>query len=155
MLISSDSEGLVKGLLFIFISPTVVVMLTESKDERKIYVQCNSVTEVKVFPKQLIVFYSFSIIKPLADVFSCAFVQRPVAVTVLIIVLEGEGTERVTTNLRGNAARQGEGLSVVRHRTGDENSCSDAIRGASFVGHCFGKSLIERADCSVMHRRHA
>jgi len=33
---------------------------------------------------------------------------------------EGVGTERVTTNLRGNAARQGEGLSVVQHRTGDE-----------------------------------
>jgi len=36
------------------------------------------------------------------------------------IALEGVGTERVTTNLRGNAARQGEGLSVVQHRTGDE-----------------------------------
>jgi len=36
------------------------------------------------------------------------------------IALEGVGTERVTTNLRGNAARQGDGLSVVQHRTGDE-----------------------------------
>jgi len=46
--------------------------------------------------------------------------QKPAAFTVLIIVLEGEGTERVITNLRGNAARQGDGLSVVQHRTGDE-----------------------------------
>ena len=76
--------------------------------------------------------------KLLADVFRCAMVQKPVAFSVLIIVLEGEGTERVTTNLkmkiqksvsilrkpkfylRGNAARQGDGLSVVQHRTGDE-----------------------------------
>jgi hypothetical protein len=58
--------------------------------------------------------------KLLADVFSCAIMQKPVAFSVLIIALEGEGTERVTTNLRGNAARQGDGLSVVQHRTGDE-----------------------------------
>jgi len=56
----------------------------------------------------------------LADVFSCAMVQKSGASPALIIVLEGVGTERVTTNLRGNAARQGDGLSVVQHRTGDE-----------------------------------
>lgn len=36
--------------------------------------------------------------KLLADVFRCAMVQKPVAFSVHIIVLEGEGTERVTTN---------------------------------------------------------
>jgi len=56
----------------------------------------------------------------LADVFSYAMVQQSPATTSNIIGLEGVGTERVTTNLRGNAARQGEGLSVVQHRTGDE-----------------------------------
>ena len=48
----------------------------------------------------MIVFDRFSMYKLLADVFSCAIVQKPVASSVLIIVLEGEGTERVTTNLK-------------------------------------------------------
>jgi len=46
--------------------------------------------------------------------------QKPVAFAAHIIALEGEGTERVITNLLGNAARQGDGLSVVQHRMGDE-----------------------------------
>jgi len=56
----------------------------------------------------------------LADVFSYAIMQKPVAFAAHIIALEGEGTERVITNLLGNAARQGDGLSVVQHRMGDE-----------------------------------
>lgn len=70
--------------------------------------------------EQLIIIYKLGCNKLLADVFSCAIVQKPAAFSVVIIAMEGEGTERVKTNLRGNAASQGNGLSVVQHRTGDE-----------------------------------
>lgn len=56
--------------------------------------------------------------KLLADACCCASMQRSVA-SADIIVMEGEGTERVTTNLHG-VWRGGCGCTGVQHRLGDE-----------------------------------
>jgi len=74
-----------------------------------------------MFPESnSIVIYRSGLHKLLADVFSCAIMQKSATFTIHIIALEGEGTERVTTNLRGNEVRLGDGLSVVQLKTGDE-----------------------------------
>jgi len=85
-----------------------------------------------------------------------------------------DGTERVTTNLQRDAARQevdfqlsDNDMWVLRERIAARKTRSEApwrrltawtaawLGCCRRVGRCFGQSLWERADCSVMHQRHA